>query len=37
MVVTIPDVLDNERLAAVRALLEDAGEAWVDGRVTAGH
>ena len=37
MLVRIPQVLDAQQLAAVRALLEQAGEAWVDGRVTAGY
>jgi len=37
MLVCIPGVLDREALAAVRARLDAAGDAWVDGRVTAGH
>ena len=37
MVIAIPDVLDPRRVAAIRAALDDAGDAWVDGRVTAGH
>src|SRR6476469_2776359 len=37
MLVQIPDVLSVEQVRAVRARLEVAGEAWVDGRVTAGH
>jgi PKHD-type hydroxylase len=37
MLVCIPGVLDPEALAAVRARLDAAGGAWVDGRVTAGH
>lgn len=37
MLVCIPGVLDREALAAVRAHLDAAGDAWVDGRVTAGH
>ncbi len=37
MLISIPQVLDAERLAAVRARLDVAGDAWVDGRVTAGH
>jgi PKHD-type hydroxylase len=36
MLIAIPDALDAERLAAVRTLLDQAGEAWVDGRATAG-
>lgn len=37
MLVCIPRVLDANALAAVRALLDAAGDAWIDGRVTAGH
>ncbi|RSZ33870.1 MULTISPECIES: Fe2+-dependent dioxygenase [unclassified Variovorax] len=37
MLVCIPGVLDREALAQVRARLDAAGDAWVDGRVTAGH
>ncbi|CAM5221006.1 PKHD-type hydroxylase OS=Castellaniella defragrans OX=75697 GN=HNR28_002485 PE=3 SV=1 [Castellaniella defragrans] len=37
MIVCIPDVLDPPTLAAVRSRLEQAGEAWVDGRATAGY
>jgi len=37
MVIAIPDVLDPRRVAAIRTALSDAGDAWVDGRVTAGH
>jgi len=37
MLVCIPQVLDPESLKAVRARLDAAGDAWVDGRVTAGH
>jgi PKHD-type hydroxylase len=37
MLIQIPQVLDAQRLAAVRGLLAEAGEAWVDGRVTAGY
>ena len=37
MLVCIPKLLDAEALAAVRARLDAAGDAWVDGRVTAGH
>jgi PKHD-type hydroxylase len=36
MLITIEDALGAERLAAVRALLDQSGEAWVDGRATAG-
>lgn len=37
MLVCIPNVLDAASLAAVRDRLDSAGDAWVDGRVTAGH
>src|SRR5450830_869501 len=37
MLVHIPQLLDPAALAAVRARLDAAGSAWVDGRVTAGH
>ena len=37
MLVTIEQALSAEQLAALRARLGAAGEAWVDGRVTAGH
>ena len=37
MLLCIPQVLDAGELATVRAQLDAAGEAWVDGRVTAGH
>ena len=37
MLVCIPKVLDAEALTAVRARLDAASDAWVDGRVTAGH
>lgn len=37
MLVCIPKVLDADALIAVRARLDAAGDAWVDGRVTAGH
>lgn len=36
MLIAIPDALDAERLAVVRALLAGAGGDWVDGRATAG-
>lgn len=36
MLIAIPDALDAERLAAVRAMLAQAGDDWVDGRATAG-
>ncbi|MBU6267745.1 MAG: Fe2+-dependent dioxygenase [Sphingomonadales bacterium] len=37
MLLTIPQVLDAAQRAELRALLDDAGDAWVDGRVTAGY
>ena len=37
MLVTIDQALNAEQLAELRAILAGAGEAWVDGRVTAGH
>jgi PKHD-type hydroxylase len=37
MLIVIPDVLNPRALEAVRERLSAAGDAWVDGRVTAGH
>jgi len=37
MLITVEQALDAEQLASLKALLQGAGEAWVDGRVTAGH
>ncbi len=37
MLVQIPGVLQEGELRSVRAKLEAAGGAWVDGRATAGH
>ena len=37
MLVVIPQVLNAEQVSAVRERLEQAGDAWVDGRVTAGY
>lgn len=37
MLLRIPKLLNEDRLAAVRAALEVGGAPWVDGRVTAGH
>ncbi len=37
MLLTVPKVLNAQQLAEVSALLDNAGEAWVDGRVTAGY
>jgi PKHD-type hydroxylase len=37
MLLHIPKLLNEDRLAAVRAALEVENAPWVDGRVTAGH
>jgi PKHD-type hydroxylase len=37
MLITVPKVLNDQQLSAVRGLLDNAGAAWVDGRVTAGY
>jgi PKHD-type hydroxylase len=37
MLIAIPDVLNAQALGVVRERLAAAGDAWVDGRVTAGH
>lgn len=37
MLIRIPSVLPPQQAAALRARLDAAGEAWVDGRVTAGY
>ncbi len=37
MLLHIPKLLNEDRLAAVRAALEAENAPWVDGRVTAGH
>jgi PKHD-type hydroxylase len=37
VLVCIPQLLDAAALAEARRLLASAGDAWVDGRVTAGH
>jgi PKHD-type hydroxylase len=37
MLLQIPQVLDPEQVRHFRAMLATAGDAWVDGRVTAGH
>src|SRR5450830_196066 len=37
MLITIPKLLDAQQLQTVRHLLEQAGPAWVDGRITAGY
>jgi PKHD-type hydroxylase len=37
MLISIPKVLPEAAVQELRALLAQAGEAWVDGRVTAGY
>jgi PKHD-type hydroxylase len=37
MLISIPQALNAQQLQELRALLEQAGEAWVDGRVSAGY
>ena len=37
MLVAIPDALNAQQLQDVRARLDAAGDAWVDGRVSAGY
>jgi len=37
MLVAIPNALNAQQLQEVRSRLEAAGQAWVDGRVTAGY
>jgi PKHD-type hydroxylase len=37
MLITVPGALNGQQLAAVRQLLDHAGAAWVDGRITAGY
>lgn len=37
MLICIPQVLNSDELQRVCALLDAAGTAWVDGRITAGH
>ncbi len=37
MLISIEKVLSSDALAELRGLLEQAGESWVDGRVTAGY
>src|SRR5450830_1011896 len=37
MLIHVPHVLQGDTLKTVRAMLEQAGDAWVDGRVTAGY
>jgi PKHD-type hydroxylase len=37
MLIRIPDVLDANLVRQLRQRLDAAGDAWVDGRATAGH
>ncbi len=37
MMIRIPDVLAVDQIRQLRDRLENAGDAWVDGRATAGH
>ena len=37
MLIRVPEVLNAEQVHDVRRRLDAAGDAWVDGRVTAGH
>ena len=37
MLIHIPQVLSQQVVQNLRRVLENAGQAWVDGRVTAGH
>ena len=37
MLLNIPNVLNAEQLRLVRERLDSAGDAWVDGRATAGY
>ncbi len=37
MIVSVPNVLTPEQVRAIRARLNTAGDAWVDGRATAGY
>ena len=37
MLIRIPQVLDAQQLSAIQKHLNEAGKAWVDGRVTAGY
>jgi PKHD-type hydroxylase len=37
MLVSIPAALNGAQLQALRSLLQHAGDAWVDGRVSAGY
>lgn len=37
MLITIPKVLDAQQVQAIRGLLAGAGDAWVDGKASAGY
>src|SRR5471030_2583179 len=37
MMIHVPRVLNAEQVAAMRARLDAGGDAWVDGRATAGY
>jgi PKHD-type hydroxylase len=37
MLIHLPQVLSAEQVTQLRAVLDQAGQAWVDGRVTAGY
>jgi PKHD-type hydroxylase len=37
MMLRVPNVLDGAQVREMRARLDAAGDAWVDGRATAGH
>jgi PKHD-type hydroxylase len=37
MLIAIAQVLNVQQLSAIRQLLDNAGDAWVDGRVSAGY
>jgi len=37
MLIAIPDVLSAEQVQLLRDRLDGAGDAWIDGRATAGH
>ena len=37
MLVGVPNALSIAQVAAIRVRLDAAGDAWVDGRATAGH
>jgi PKHD-type hydroxylase len=37
MLLRIPNALDSDQVRVLRMRLDEAGEAWIDGRATAGH